>query len=128
VNLNFKGHFSKSKMQYSLNLYGPDECVIEPVSRKSQDECLKIFKSAFMSRCERPTCVWNLYKGLKGIKFMFIHASDGYGFIAIWNQEHPRPIRATISLTGTNFNFSRLRFSSHASVGLPGAAASGARS
>lgn len=108
--MNFRGDFSKSKMEFSINLFGPAKCKIEPIGDNDREICLDLFKTAFLSRCEDMTN-WTSF-GRSGtefnnVKYTFVHGSDGYGYCAIKNKDKFMDIRAEIEIEGSNVNFSR---------------------
>lgn len=98
-------------MEFSLNTYGPERCVIEPIGDGDRDLCLYLFKSAFLSRCKQHT-TWtsfgNVDSEFDNIKYCFVHGSDGYGYCAIANLDKHLDVRAEVEIEGSNVNFSRL--------------------
>ena len=97
-------------MEYSINVYGPSKCIIEPVSRKSREKCLASFRQAFINRCRQPTTKWSncsISSRMTKVKRTIVQGSDGYGYLAIWNTTSDSRISAEATMTGTHLNMSR---------------------
>lgn len=99
-------------MEFSLNTYGPEKCIIEPIGETDRDFCLQLFKDAFIARCKLGT-TWTAFGGagseFERVRYCFVHGTDGYGYCAILNKDKHLDVRAEVEIEGSNVNFSRPR-------------------
>lgn len=96
-------------MEFSLNVFGPEKAVIEPIGEGDRDLCLELFKKAFVQRCLQNnswTAFGRVGSEFQHIKYTFVHGSDGYGYCAIINKDRHIDVKATIEIEGSNVNFS----------------------
>lgn len=98
-------------MEFSLNVYGPAKCLIEPIGESDRELCLALFKDSFLARCKNQSS-WTSFGApeseFQHVKYCFVHGTDGYGYCAISNRDKSMDVRAEVEIEGSNVNFSRL--------------------
>jgi hypothetical protein len=103
VNISFRDNFGDN--YFSLNLYGPGECKIEPLAQSSYEESLQLFREGFLDRCQRLNS-WTPFntpgREFNKIFYSFVHGNDGYGYCAIWNKDPSINIEADVEFEGSS--------------------------